>query len=332
MFLYIDLNFYPRKMTKAFLTIVTGNVPPAWLGKLSDISEVDIWPGESDYLMPRSELIKKLNNSDALVNFADARADSDLLDHAPNLKIIANASVGFDNLNLNELTRRGIWATNCPGFFNFPVAEYIIAGMLYLSRRLGEAERFVREGKWLTFEPGRWDGMSLREQSLGIVGMGAIGRELASMATCIGMKVKYFDAYSNILPGSLQLDELLATSDFVSVNVPLSKETYRFVDRNFMDKMKRNAILINTSRGTVVDQDVLIEYLSAGKLRGAVIDVFENEPVVPDALKNLDNVVITPHMAGGTKSSRKASIENAFNNVYAVLSGNPPLNPVNKLS
>lgn len=318
-------------MSKNYRTLVTGNVPLDWTGKLGEISEIIIWPGEKDFLMPRAKVLHGLKGVHAIVNYAELRVDSELLDSAPDLRIVANASIGFDNLDLAELSRRGIWASNSPGFFNFAVAEYIIAGMLHISRRLGEAGRFVRDGNWTSFEPGRWDGISLREQSLGIIGMGAIGKELSAMAACIGMKVRYYDAKIKTLPGFMDLDELLNTSDFVSINVPLTKETHRMVDSEFMEKLKKGAVLINTSRGPVVDQAVLIDHLVSGRLRGAVLDVFDNEPTVPDELKQLYNVVITPHIAGGTKSSRKMSLQNVFLNVYQVLSGFPPLNPLNNI-
>ncbi len=316
-------------MGKNYKTLVTGYVTPEWIGDLANISEIIIWPGDKTFLMPREKILKLLPGMDAVVNFAELRADKELLDNTSKLKIIANVSIGYDNLELDELSKRKIWASNSPGYFNFAVAEYIIAGMLYLSRRIGEAERFVREGNWKSFEPGRWDGLSLRERSLGIVGLGSVGRELANLANCLGMEVRYFDAYNRNSPGFTELKDLVAKSDFVSVNVPLSPETFKMINQEFVDQMKEDAILINTSRGSVIDESILLKALLSGRIKGAVLDVFENEPDVPDELKKLSNVVITPHIAGGTKTSRKASVENAFRNVYSVLTGNKPLNPLN---
>ena len=317
-------------MSKKFKTIITGKVPENWASVLMGISRVDIWPGKPDYLMPREKLIRELKDVDAIVNFAEVQGDRELVENAPLLKIIANASIGYDNLDLEDLAKAGIWATNSPGFMDVPVAEYIIAGILSVSRKLGEADRFVREGKWTSFEPGRWDGQSLREQTIGIIGMGAIGKELARMAQCIGMSVRHYDAFVKTLPGYMELDELITTSDIVSVNVPFTPETRGMVDFKFLEKLKSGAILVNTSRGTVVVQKALMVALQNGRLRGAVLDVFENEPEVPEELRYMYNVVLTPHMAGGTVSSRKVTMENAIRNVFEVLSGNPPLNPVNK--
>ena len=318
-------------MGKSFKTLVTGNVPKGWTGDLANVSDIIIWSGEKSFLLPRIELLNLLPEVDAVVNFAELRVDKELLDNAPKLKIIANASIGYDNLDLIELTERKIWASNSPGYFNFAVAEYVIAGMLYLSRRIGEAERFVRNGNWDSFEPGRWDGDSLREKTLGIVGMGAIGSELTKLANCIGMKVRYFDIFNRALPGFSELEDLLSISDFVSINVPLSPSTKKMVNQDFIDMMKKDVILINTSRGAIIDESALMKALLSGRLKGAVLDVFENEPSVPEMLRKLDNVILTPHIAGGTKSSRKACMENAFLNVYSVFTGNKPLNPLNNI-
>lgn len=314
-----------------YKTVVTCNIPLEWTGKLSTISDIIIWPGDKEFLMSREHLISILPEVDAIVNTADVKADAELLDHATNLKIIVNSSIGYDNLSLDEITSRGIWACNSPGFFHYPVAEYIMAGMLIISRRFGEADRFVRAGKWNSFEPGKWDGRSLREMSLGIVGLGAIGEELMKLAKGFGMEVNYFDVKNQALPGFTQLNDLLGNCDFVSINVPLTPSTKNMVNQQFIDKMKEDAVLINTSRGTVVDQEVMIKALQSGQLKGAILDVFAKEPEVPEELKKLENVFLTPHIAGGTKSARKKCMENAFKNVYNVLSGKVPLNPLNKI-
>jgi phosphoglycerate dehydrogenase-like enzyme len=318
-------------MEKIFKTIITGNIPIEWAAKLEELSEIVIWQGDSPFLMPRNQLIDLLAEADAIVNFAEVKADKELLQNASNLKIVANISIGFDNLNLEELTQRGIWASNSPGFFNYPVAEYIFAGMFVVARNLGAADRFVRRGEWNTFEPGRWDGRSLREMSIGIIGMGAIGKELATLTRNIGMEVMYYDAFNKNERGFAELDEMLRKSDFVSINVPLTNKTRKMVDQKFIDKMKDGAIFINTSRGTMVEQDLLVNALQTGKLNGAILDVFESEPEVPEALKQMENVFLTPHIAGGTKTARRLCVENAILNVYNVLSGKEPLNPLNKI-
>jgi glyoxylate reductase len=319
-------------MKKQFKTIVTGNIPKEWTIKLAEISEVMIWSGKPQFLMPRNQLIELLPEADAIINFAEVKADTELLEQAQNLKIIANISIGHDNLSLDEITQRGIWASNSPGFFNYPVAEYIFAGMFSVARSFGAADRFVRRGEWSTFEPGRWDGRSLRELSIGIIGMGAIGKELATLTRNIGMQVMYYDAFNKSEKGFTELDEMLAKSDFVSINVPLTNETRKMVNQNFIDKMKDGAIFINTSRGTMVEQDLLINALQSGKLGGAILDVYEFEPEVPEVLKVMDNVFLSPHIAGGTKTARRLCVENAVLNVYNALSGNKPQNALNNIN
>lgn len=314
-----------------YKTVVTCNIPLEWTGELSTISDIIIWPGDKEFLMSREYLISILPEVDAIVNTADVKADAELLVHATKLKIIVNSSIGYDNLNLEEITTRGIWACNSPGFFHYPVAEYIIAGMLTISRRFGEADRFVRAGKWNSFEPGKWDGRSLREMSLGIVGLGAIGMDLMKLGKGFGMEVKYFDINNQALQGFTQLDELLGSCDFVSINVPLTPSTKNMVNQQFFDKLKEDAVLINTSRGSIVDQEVMIKVLQSGQLKGAILDVFESEPEVPEELKKLENVLLTPHIAGGTKSARKKCMENAFMNVFNVLNGKEPINQLNKI-
>jgi glyoxylate reductase len=315
-----------KSMRKLPHIIVTGNVPAEWAGNLQEKAFLDIWNSSDQFLMPRKIVMEKIKDCDALLNFAELRVDEELLAEANRLKIVVNASIGFDNLDFKALKNRNIWACNSPGFFNFAVAEYIISCIMILSRRILEADRHVRQGHWTAFEPGRWDGWSLRDRKLGIVGRGAIGQELSDMASCMGMEVAYFDKYNNENPGFSKLDDLLATCDIISINVPLNEETYRMVDRSFIRKLKEGAILVNTSRGSIVDQDALIESLSAGELGGAVLDVFQDEPDVPEVLYSLSNVIITPHIAGGTKTSRRNCVGNAFLNIEKYFSGHRPPN------
>lgn len=319
-------------MGKKYTTVITGNIPPEYASRLDEISELIIWSEKTPFLMPRDHLIKILPDSDAIVNFGELKVDEDLLGFAPKLKVVANVSIGFDNLSLDALSRRGIWASNSPGFFSYPVAEYIFAGMLMLARNLGSADRFVRNGDWKGFEPGRWDGRSLREMTLGIIGFGAIGRELAAIARAIGMEVKYYSHSNKSEIGYTELDQLLCQSDFVSINVPLNGNTRKMVGQGFIDRMKDGSVIINTSRGGVMDQDAVTRSLRSGKLGGAILDVFENEPEVPSCLKEMENVLLTPHMAGGTRTSRRTCVENALLNVYDVLAGNPPRNAINEKS
>lgn len=309
--------------------LVTGYTNSSWLSELNDIAEMEVWDGKDSVLMPRSTVLSKIKDTDAIINFAEVVADEEFIFSAEKLKIIANVSIGFDNLNLPLLAAYGKWATNAPGFFNYPVAEYALAGMLTLSRKLLEADDFVRKNEWKSFEPGRWDGISLKNKTLGIVGLGSIGQELRKMAQALGVKVVYFDSSRNQEKGALSFDELISVSDIISIHVPLNASTKNLFSNELINKMKDGAILVNTSRGDIVDQNALIVALQSGKLSGAVLDVFAEEPNVPNSLKQMKNVLLTPHIAGGTVKAREACVRCAARNVAEALKGNKPPNALN---
>ena len=277
--------------------------------------------------MSRQELLDSVGNVHAIVNQGEVVVDRELLEAAPQLKIIANVAIGIDNFDLPALTQRGIWATNAPGFFGASVAEYALAGMITVSRRLMEADAFVRSGQWSHFEPGRWDGPTLRGKTLGIVGYGEIGRMLAVMAEAIGMRVITFSKGD----GGKVLHSLLCESDIVSVHVPITKETRHLFGQNEFEMMKSNSIFVNASRGAVADVQALTEALEKKSIAGAVLDVFEFEPKVPKALLAMKNVLLTPHIAGGTIESRTSTRHCAFENVAAALRGERPPNALNTI-
>jgi phosphoglycerate dehydrogenase-like enzyme len=326
-------KFYANKisMSKRPTVLVTGVTPSSWLSDLHEIADLEIWSGKGFYLMPRHDLLAVIENFDAVINYAETMADEAFVRAAKKLKIIANVSIGFDNLDLPLLTRGRVWATNAPGFFNYPVAEYVLTGILALLRRLVEADDFVRNSEWRSFEPGRWDGRSLKDQTVGIVGLGAIGRELKKMVEGMGAKVVYCNSSAREADGNISLEELMALADIVSIHVPLNASTRNLISGDRIAGMKKGAMLVNTSRGSVVDQTALIAALESGRLSGAVLDVFEQEPQVPDVLKQMKNVVLTPHMAGGTENAREACVRCAARNVAAVLSGERPVNALNNI-
>jgi len=311
--------------------LITGRIPREWLGELATLAHVDIWQGNGHYLMPRKELLAAIGACHGLINFTDVKTDQALLTEATQLKIIANCSIGFDNLDIPLLTARGIWASNAPGFFSYPVSEYVLAGILVLSRKLLEADDFVRQGKWNSFQPGRWDGMSLKDKIVGIVGLGATGIGLRKMVMALGAETVYYSPSKKREPGWVSFEELISISDIVSIHVPLTPQTNNLFSREIIGRMKPGAILVNTSRGAVVDQQALISALQQGSIAGAVLDVFRNEPEVPAELMGMKNVLLTPHLAGGTRSSREASMKLAIRNVVAVLKGNKPPNALNHL-
>lgn len=314
-----------------FKILVTGSTRPEWLNELNGIGKLVLWEGEGAFLMPRNKLLSVIKDFDAVINFAEVIADEEFVFEAKKLKVIANVSIGFDNLNLSLLSIFEIWATNAPGFFNYPVAEYVIAGIFAIKRKLLIADEFVRQGGWKSFEPGRWDGESARYQTLGIIGMGSTGKELKKIAESIGMAVVYFDPNHQEQEGAMSFEDLIALSDIVSIHVPLNDKTRGLFDGEVFSKMKKGAVLVNTSRGKVIDEDALVNALDTGHLSGAVLDVFSEEPAVPEKLKRMENVLLTPHMAGGTVYAREACVRCAAANVADVLAGKVPRNALNNL-
>jgi len=311
--------------------LITRRVPHEWLSVLDDIAEVTIWDGKNASLMPREVLMDLIGNYNAVINFTDIKTDEEFINQARQLKIIANVSIGHDNLNLPLLTENGIWATNTPGFFTYPTAEYAFVGMMIILRKMLEADSFVRNGDWHGFEPGRWDGVSLHECSVGIIGLGSIGSQLKKLVKAIGADVVYYTRKKSNEEDYRPLDELLRSSDIISLHVPLNSSTKKMVDGNFISKMKDGAILVNTSRGGILDLNDCIAALKTGKLGGAVLDVFEDEPHVPAPLRAMKNVLLTPHMAGGTHTVRELSVSAAARNVADALSGKKPQHALNSI-
>lgn len=309
--------------------LITSLFPQALIDKLGEVGDVIAWETPAYDLMPRERALAEMKDVTAIINVGDLGVDKELLDLAGELKVVANVAIGFDNVDAAELSRRGIWLTNAPEFFAYPVVEIVVAGMICVSRRLIEVGDFVRSGEWEQFEPGRWDGASLQNKTLGIIGYGKIGRYLKPIAESFGMKVICFDTHPASDEACYPLDELLACSDFVSVHIPMSTENKGLFNRSLFGKMKKGAVFINASRGPLMCERDLVEALSSGHLGGAVLDVFEQEPKVSPDLLTMKNVFLTSHVGGGTASSRYRSQELAVENVLAVLKGTRPLTPVN---
>lgn len=305
----------------------------------------DLLTGLRDYdlIMPesgdgvtlgRSEVIAALAEAVAIVNQSELRVDDELLASGPNLRIIANISRGFDNLDLEAMTRRGVWGSNVPDAFIAPTAEVTLGLILMVTRKLAEGAAFVRAGEWSSFEPGRWDGQTLVGKTIGLIGFGKIGQAVADRAASFGLDVIYYarTKVSHPIARRVPLDELLERADIVSLHVPLTPETRHLFDDATFSRMKPGAILINTSRGAVVEEAALIRALDTGRIAGAGLDVCEFEPRIPEELRRRTNVVITPHLGGGTRESRRAAREHAIANVVNVLAGHSPLSPLNDLA
>ncbi len=300
---------------------------------------VDIELHESKEWPPsREELIEKVKDKDGLLCLLTDKIDAEVMDAAPNLKVISTYSVGFDHIDIDAATKRGIYVTHTPGVLTDAVAEFTVGLLLAITRRIVEADAVVKNGKWdKPWNPYFLTGPELKGKTLGIIGLGRIGRAVAKKVKGFEMKVIYYDVYRNEKAEKelgveyVDLETLLKTSDFVSLHVPLLKETYHMIGEKELKLMKPTAYLINTARGAVVDTDALVKALKEGWIAGAALDVFEQEPLPPDhPLTKLDNVILAPHIASATIEARQRMAELAANNLVAVLKGEMPPALVNK--
>ncbi len=309
------------------LVLITNTAPPSALAPLAGVARVIMGPSGGD-LMPRAEVLRLAPGLAGIINQAELRVDEELLAQAPKLKVVANLSIGVDNLDLAQMRRRGVVATNIPTAFVDSTADFTLAMMLALARRLLEADRHVRSGAWRSFQPGVWDGAILGGKTLGIVGYGAIGRAVAQRARAFGLRILYHRRTPDGGPGYAPLDQLLSESDFVTLHLPLNEDSRQLIDAGRLARMKRGAFLINTSRGRIVDETALVAALKEGHLGGAGLDVFENEPRVHPALLGMPNVVLSPHIGGGTRESRHHARYSCAEDVARVLTGKPPRHPL----
>jgi lactate dehydrogenase-like 2-hydroxyacid dehydrogenase len=314
---------------------VTRMVPAENLERLRRHFDVEI--NMEDRPLTRAELIDKVQGRDALIAFLTDRIDGEVLDAAgPRLKVVANFAVGFNNLDLAAATERGVVLTNTPGVLDDATATLTLALLLAVARRVVEADRYVRAGRWTSaWSPSFFVGQDVAGRTLGIAGAGRIGQNVARKARAFDMDILYTkrrrDEAFERETGAVFVDKpaLLARSDFVSLHVPLLPETHHYIGAAELAAMKPSAILVNASRGPVVDERALVEALREGRIWGAGLDVFEDEPALAPGLAELDNVVIVPHIASATPETRRAMGDAAIDNVLKVLAGEPPASCVN---
>lgn len=293
--------------------------------------DVQLIQGEPTVLMPRGEVLARIGPAEALMNSSELAIDKELLDAAERLKIVVNMSAGFENLDLDLLSRRGIWAVNSPDQFTESTAEWAFGLLLAVTRQTLQADRYVRSGQWRVggTKRGFHNCMGLFDKTLGVVGYGRIGRAVARRAEAFGMKVLFNSPSAKDDPSYRPLGELLAEADAVSLHVPLNEKTRHLINVDTLEQMKPGAILINTSRGKTVDEAALAAALHSGHLGGAGLDVFENEPSVHPDLLTAPNVVLSPHMACGTLEGIADCWRLAAENIALVLDGKPPKEPLN---
>jgi glyoxylate reductase len=322
-----------RLMTQPRI-IVAGRIPDAGLDVLRPHGNV--WGWKHDEPIEINELYERVAGAHAVLALLTTEIDRGFLEAAgPQLKVVSNVAVGYNNIDVAECRAHGVIATNTPGVLTDATADIAMALILMSTRRLGEGERIVRSGK-----PWQWGmfmllGSAIQGRRLGIVGMGAIGQALARRARAFGMSVAYSnrnavspEIEAELDAERLDLDELLGTSDVVSINCPYSADTHHLIGPEQFEQMRSSAYLVNTARGPIVDEAALVRALRSGEIAGAGLDVFEHEPQLAPGLVDLDNVVLIPHLGSATIETRAAMATLAARNTVAVLSDQPPLTPV----
>lgn len=305
--------------------LITHKVPASVRATLEAACEIDYHDG---YDLPADELKARLHDKQGVVTVLTDAVTADVMDAAPELKVVANIAVGFNNIDVAAARARGIIVTNTPDVLTEATADMTWALIMDITRRVSEGDRLIRRGGWKGWTLDFMLGTELRGRQLGIIGYGRIGRAVAARAVAFGMRVVYSDLQATAGSEAIPIDRLLATSDIVTLHCPLTPETRHLIDQAALARMKRSAYLINTSRGPVVDEAALAWALKERMISGAALDVYENEPDVHPDLLTLENVVLTPHLGSATTDTRTAMADLAARNVVAVLSGQPAITPV----
>ncbi|MBI3290487.1 D-glycerate dehydrogenase [Candidatus Microgenomates bacterium] len=313
---------------------ITRSVPGLNVDTLKTVGEVVASPNDRPIAL--EELVEGIRDADALLCLLTDHIDDKVLENAKNLKIIANYAVGFDNIDVESATKRGILVTNTTcDEVSESVAEFTWAAMLTLSRRIIEGDEFGRKGAYRGWEPDLFLGRDVYGKTLGVIGLGRIGTMVARRAKGFSMNVLYNKrerdeaAEAELGIKFAELDTLLANSDFVSLHVPLTSETRHMISGPELSKMKPTGFLVNTARGGVVDEHALVGALKSGKIAGAALDVHENEPEMNPELLMMENVILTPHIASATVEAREKMTELAVDAIVKTLGGDKPENLVN---
>ena len=290
---------------------------------------------ETDDPLPRAELLQKVAGCGGVISMLSDRVDGEFLDAAgPTLKIVANYAVGFDNIDLDACRQRGIRASNTPGVLTEATADLTWALILAAARRVGEGDRLVRAGRWQGWAPMQLQGLELCGATLGILGAGRIGTAVARRSIGFRMRVLYADTGRNedmereVGAERVDLDRLIAESDVLSLHIPLTPDVRHLIGREQFAAMKPTAVLVNTARGPIVDEEALVEALRDGRIAAAGLDVYEQEPRLAAGLAERPNAVLLPHLGSATTTTRAKMATMAAENVVAVLTGHEPPNAV----
>ena len=311
--------------------LVTREIPEAGLRLLEDFDTTVL----HERPPTRDELLEAVRGVSGVLSTATEKMDGEVMDAAgEDLRVVANMAVGYDNIDVGAARERGVVVTNTPGVLDETTADVAFMLMLAAARRLGEGERLLRAGKWEWWGPKQLRGLDVWGKRLGIVGLGRIGRAVARRAKGFGMEILYHsrsrmeDAEKELGARYLDLDDLLRESDFVSIHTPLTDATRHLIGERELGLMQETAVLVNTSRGPVVDESALAEALEGGRIFAAGLDVYEEEPKVHPKLLELERAVLAPHIGSASIETRDRMATLAAENLRAVLRGEQPKNPV----
>lgn len=313
--------------------LVTHRLLPEAIAYLTEFVEFEV--GTHEAFLSKEDLLEKVKDKEGILLLLTAPIDKDVIDTAPMLKIIANCAVGYDNIDIGYARKKGIMVTNTPGVLTETTADLSWALILAVARKIPQADAFVRAKKYLGWELDLFLGKEITGKCLGIIGMGRIGKAMAQRAMGFQMKIIYTDP--NPLPeedkekynaSCVPLDELLRTADIVTIHTTLNPETHHLISREKLRLMKKDAILVNVSRGPVVDELALAEALEEGEIWAAGLDVYEREPEIEERLLSLDNAVLLPHIGSATYETRLRMAQMAAKNLVQGLSGQKPDNLV----
>ncbi|QFT90453.1 Glyoxylate/hydroxypyruvate reductase B [Bacillus sp. THAF10] len=309
---------------------VTRKLSEQAIAPLYEVAEVKMWGSESE-AVPREVLLKEASTADALLTMLSDKIDQELLNHAPNVKVVANLAVGYDNIDVEAAAKKGVTICNTPDVLTETTADLTFALLLATARRITEAERYVKEGHWQSWSPYLLAGADVHFKTIGIVGMGKIGQAVAKRANGFGMKVLYHNrsrhevAEQQLNATYATFEDLLKQADYVVCLTPLTEETRHLFDKKAFEQMKKTAFFINVGRGQVVDEKALIEALEEKEIAGAGLDVFYEEPIGENhPLLAFPQVVAIPHIGSATVETRTTMMELCSENIVAVLQGNEP--------
>ncbi|SHE71875.1 glyoxylate reductase [Thermoanaerobacter uzonensis DSM 18761] len=317
-----------------FKVFVTRAIPEEGLNLLRKYCEVEVSP--YDRMLTKEELLEKIQGKNAVITQLTDKVDKEFFEAAKDVKVVANYAVGFDNIDLEEATIRGVYITNTPDVLTNATAELAWALLFATARRVVESDKFMRAGKFQGWAPMLFLGKGVTGKTLGIIGAGRIGQAFAKMAKGFDMKILYtarspkkeFEEETGAQ--YVDLDTLLKESDFVSIHVPLTPETRHLIGEKELKLMKKSAILINTGRGPVVDEKALVKALKNKDIYAAGLDVYEREPMFEEELAQLDNVVMLPHIGSATEEARRDMSILVAQNIIDVIEGRVPRTLVNK--